>query len=99
MWQVCRGLTRTHQSVNTLRSRRETRGLALDWLEPRTLLSNVSWTGTADGKSRPDRQVSRSQAFAARRAGFDRLSSRSCALYFRDISRAVKGSQGLVHSL
>ncbi len=51
MWQVCRGLTRPFKSVDTLRSRRKTRRLALDWLEPRTLLSNVSWTGTADGKS------------------------------------------------
>ena len=51
MWQVCRGLTRPSKSVNALRSRRKTRRLVLDWLEPRTLLSNVSWTGTADGKS------------------------------------------------
>ncbi len=65
MWQVCRGLTRPYKSVNALRSRRKTRRRALDWLEPRTLLSNASWTGTTDGKSRPDRQVSRSQAFAA----------------------------------
>jgi hypothetical protein len=99
MWQVCRGLTRPYKSVNALRSRRKTRTLALDWLARRTLLSNVSWTGTADGKSRPNRQGSRSQAFAARRARFDRLSSRWCALYFRDICLAVKGSQGLVHSL
>ena len=51
MWQVCRGLTRPYKSVNTLRSRRKARRLVLDWLEPRTLLSNVSWTGTTDGKS------------------------------------------------
>ena len=51
MWQVCRGLTRPYKCVNALRSRRKTRRLVLDWLEPRTLLSNVSWTGTTDGKS------------------------------------------------
>ena len=51
MWQVCRELTRPYKSVNALRSRRKARRLVLDWLEPRTLLSNVSWTGTTDGKS------------------------------------------------
>src|SRR5580704_4751113 len=51
MWQVCRGLMRPYKTVGTLRSRHKARRLALDWLEPRTLLSNVSWTGSADGKS------------------------------------------------
>ena len=40
-----------------------------------------------------------SQAVAARRTGFDRLSGRRCTLNFRDICLAVKGSTGLVHSL
>ena len=51
MWQVCRGLTRPYKSVSAVRSRRRAMHLALDSLEPRTLLSNVSWTGAADGKS------------------------------------------------
>ena len=51
MWQVCRGLFRRREMARARRWRRGPSRLGLDWLEARTLLSNVTWTGAADGKS------------------------------------------------
>ena len=51
MWQVCRGLFRRREMARARRWRRGPSRLGLDWLEARTLLSNVTWTGSADGKS------------------------------------------------
>ena len=49
MWQVCRGLFRRREMARARRWRRGPSRLGLDWLEARTLLSNVSWTGKGDG--------------------------------------------------
>ena len=51
MWQIYRGLTRHRETVRARRSRRGSTRLGLDFLESRTLLSSVTWTGSADGKS------------------------------------------------
>ncbi len=50
MWPIRRALHRSGVTIRSRRSRRPTR-LAWDALEPRTLLSNVSWTGKGDGTS------------------------------------------------
>ncbi len=51
MWQVCRGLFRYREIGRSRPRRRGSSRLGLDWLEARTLLSDVTWTGSADGKS------------------------------------------------
>ena len=51
MWRINRGLSRRREAARARRSGRGATRLALDFLESRTLLSNVNWTGAADGKS------------------------------------------------
>ncbi len=50
MWDSRPFTTRSGESASSRRRRRRLR-LALDALEPRTLLSNIAWTGAADGKT------------------------------------------------